>query len=310
MDGVLVIDKPEGWTSHDAVAIVKKALHAKKVGHLGTLDPAATGVLPLVVNGATGFARILEAGDKEYLATLKLGTETDTYDSEGKVVRTIDASGVAVGEIKEAFSRFRGTILQVPPMFSSVKRSGTPLYKLARKGITVERQPKVVEVFTLDVLKVSPPYVEFRAVCSRGTYIRTLSHDIGKALGCGAHLSSLRRTRSGEFTLEGAVGPREPKEVFEKRLIPLDLALQRVAGRFKSISVDEETAARIRLGGRFSPEEWKGFFPFLEDGEMVRFSSCGVLVALAEYVKKGGWQESGVFSIKKVFPAEGAALSV
>ena len=309
MDGVLVIDKPEGWTSHDVVAKIKRALKARKVGHLGTLDPAATGVLPLVIDGATRFARVLEIGDKEYLATLKLGEETDTYDAEGKVVKSAETGVLTKLDLEDAFARFRGVIKQVPPMYSSVKRSGTPLYKLARKGITVDRVPKEVEIKTLDLIEVALPSVRFRAVCSRGTYIRTLCHDIGEVLGCFGHLSRLRRTRSGAFTLEGALGPSEPKEKLEKNIIPLEEALIRVSGGFKALSVDDRTAARIRLGGRFAPEEWEGFFPSFEDSEMVRFTNKGETIALAEFTRRGGWPEKGVFGIKKVFSREGTAVN-
>ncbi len=159
MNGVIVADKPAQWTSHDVVAKVKRTLKASKVGHLGTLDPRATGVLPLVINGATKFARFLDGGEKVYEATLKLGVETDTLDAEGKVTSTGDTTALDDAGILEAFESFKGPITQIPPMFSSVKVSGTPLYKLARKGMVVERASKEVEIFDLVVTDISVPYV-------------------------------------------------------------------------------------------------------------------------------------------------------
>lgn len=226
MNGVLVIDKPASVTSHDVVSNVKKKLGAKKVGHLGTLDPLATGVLVLVIDGATKCARLLDGGYKEYAAELVLGVETDTYDSVGTVTFRGDASAVTGSAVIEALSKFMGKVQQVPPMYSSVKRNGVPLYKLARKGITVERQPKDIEIYSIEATAIALPKVSFRVVCSKGTYVRTLCHDLGRALGCGAHMTALRRTASGPFDIEGAVKMDEEKEALEKRIIPLDEALK------------------------------------------------------------------------------------
>ncbi len=226
MNGVLVIDKPASVTSHDVVSNVKKKLGAKKVGHLGTLDPLATGVLVLVIDGATKCARLLDGGNKEYAAELVLGVETDTYDSVGTVTFRGDASAVTGSAVMEALSKFTGKVQQVPPMYSSVKRNGVPLYKLARKGITVERQSKDIEIYSIEATAIALPKVSFRVVCSKGTYVRAICHDLGKALGCGAHMTSLRRTASGPFNIEGAVKMDEAKETLEKRVIPLGEALE------------------------------------------------------------------------------------
>lgn len=226
MNGVLVIDKPPVLTSHDVVSKIKKKLGAKKVGHLGTLDPLATGVLVLVIDGATKCARLLDGGNKEYAAGLVLGIETDTYDSVGTVTFNGDASVVTEAAVVEALSRFTGKVQQVPPMYSSVKRNGVPLYKLARKGITVERAPKDIEIYSIEATSIALPAVSFRVVCSKGTYVRTLCHDLGRALECGAHMTSLRRTASGPFNIEGAVKMDEEKETLLKRIIPLDEALK------------------------------------------------------------------------------------
>lgn len=227
--GVLVIDKPQGWTSHDVVAHVKRKLRAKKVGHLGTLDPLATGVLVLVIEKATKCSNMLDTGAKEYVATARLGEETDTYDREGKVTASFDTSVLTEEAVRDALGKFRGRIRQVPPMYSAIKSGGTPLYKLARKGVTVEREAREVEVYSLDIIKIDIPVVEFKALCSRGTYVRSICHDLGKVLGVGAHLVELRRTASGGFTVGEAALPGLGGEELSKRIIPLDEALSRAS---------------------------------------------------------------------------------
>lgn len=235
--GVLVIDKPQGWTSHDVVAHVKRKLKAKKVGHLGTLDPLATGVLVLVINGATKYSNQLDTGAKEYLTVARLGEQTDTYDREGKVVASSDVSAVTESAVVSALESFIGRIRQVPPMYSAIKSKGTPLYKLARKGVTIEREAREIEVYSLAVLKVQLPVVEFRVRCSRGTYLRSICHDLGKLLGTGAHLQELRRTASGDFSADEAVSPGLGPEELLRGIIPLDEALNRArAGAGKAAS--------------------------------------------------------------------------
>ncbi len=229
MDGILVIDKPAGWTSFDVVNRLRQVLGVKKAGHLGTLDPSATGVLPIVCGRATRSSIALDAGVKEYAALLRLGVETDTYDLDGKVIRSADPSAVTGDAAKKALMRFVGTIEQMPPMFSAVKHKGVPLYKLARKGVVVERMPKTVRVFGLEVGAVAIPDVEFTVVCSRGTYIRSICHDAGEILGCGGSLARLKRIRCGPFTIGEAVSPLEERDELVKRLIPLYKALERVA---------------------------------------------------------------------------------
>lgn len=231
VDGILAADKPEGWTSHDVVAAVKKKLSARKVGHLGTLDPLATGVLPLVINGATKYAGLFGGGEKEYAVRLKLGEETDTCDSEGRVTSKGDISLLTVEAVRAVLSGFKGKIMQVPPMYSALKRNGVPLYKLARKGITVEREPREVEIFSLDITGIPLPYADFRVVCSKGTYIRSICSDAGKALGCGGHMVRLRRTFCSGFSEAESVSPGEDALVLRKRIIPLEDALRRLQGR-------------------------------------------------------------------------------
>ncbi len=228
-NGILVIDKPQGWTSHDAVAHVKAKLKAKKVGHLGTLDPLATGVLVLVLDAATKHAASLGTGVKEYVALCRLGEATDTYDSEGKVTKAGDPAGLTQEEIVKGLDAFRGRIMQVPPMYSAIKSKGSPLYKLARKGIIIEREAREVEIFEIEALGYDPPILRFRVVSSGGTYVRSICHDLGERLGCGGHLTGLRRTRSGAFRIEEAVGPRTEADELVGRIIPLEEALKRVS---------------------------------------------------------------------------------
>lgn len=223
----MVADKPAGWTSHDVVAKVKRTIGAKKVGHLGTLDPMATGVLPLVINGATKFADSLGGGVKIYLATLKLGEETDTYDKEGKVVRRGETGGLTDADVRGVLSGFAGKMMQIPPMYSAIKKNGVALYALARKGVEVEREAREIEIYSFEILGVSLPFVDFSVKCSKGTYVRSICHDAGASLGCGGHLLDLRRTASGVFTIDEAVSPLSNFETLVGSIIPLDGALKR-----------------------------------------------------------------------------------
>ncbi|NOY79693.1 MAG: tRNA pseudouridine(55) synthase TruB [Kiritimatiellaeota bacterium] len=226
--GILLVDKPEEWTSHDVVNCVRRRFRIRKVGHCGTLDPAATGLLVLVLGRATKLSGRLSGQDKVYSGAMRLGIETDSQDRDGKVVAESDPSGVTREQLEDAFESFTGEILQVPPMVSAVKKDGRPLYKLARKGIEIEREPRPVTIHSLRLLGFDPPDVEFEVHCSKGTYVRTLCADIGKALGCGAHLHSLRRTRSGKFKLEDAVPVSEIKQWEMDQLLETIIPLVRV----------------------------------------------------------------------------------
>jgi tRNA pseudouridine55 synthase len=203
-DGVLLVDKPPGLTSHDVVDRVRRRFGFKKVGHCGTLDPAATGLLILVLERATKLQDRLMSADKTYEGAMLLGVSTDSQDADGKVIAEKPVPPLTAEDIETVFARFRGDIQQVPPMVSAVKHQGTPLYKLARKGQTVEREARLVHVYDLRVLGLELPRITFRAVCTKGTYVRTLCSDIGDTLGCGAHLFELRRTRSGKFDVNDA----------------------------------------------------------------------------------------------------------
>ncbi|MEP6668144.1 MAG: tRNA pseudouridine(55) synthase TruB [Chthoniobacter sp.] len=205
LDGVLLVDKASGMTSHDVVAIVRRRLNTKKVGHCGTLDPLATGLLLIVLGRGTKIQDLLMAEDKEYVGTMKLGETTDSQDADGQVVETKPVGEYPREQIDAAFAKFHGDFYQMPPMVSAIKKEGVPLYKLARQGKVVEREPRFVHVYAHEIQAVRLPEIDFRVVCSKGFYVRTYAFDIGNELGCGAHLKSLRRTKSGKFTLEHAV---------------------------------------------------------------------------------------------------------
>ncbi len=211
IDGVLLVDKSPGMTSHDVVAITRRSLDTKKVGHCGTLDPLATGLLIITIGRGTKIQDLLMSEDKEYAGTLRLGEITDSQDSDGQIVETRPVPEFSREQLDAAFAKFHGDFYQTPPMVSAIKKDGVPLYKLARQGKTVEREPRFVHVYAHEIKEVRPQEIDFRVVCSKGFYVRTYAHDIGQALGCGAHLKSLRRTKSGKFSVDGAITIEELK---------------------------------------------------------------------------------------------------
>jgi tRNA pseudouridine55 synthase len=203
-DGVLLIDKPAGCTSHDVVDRIRRHFGFKKVGHCGTLDPNATGLLMIVLERATKLQDKLMADDKTYEGWMRLGIATDSQDVDGEVLAEKPVPALTAADLEPVLAKFRGDIQQIPPMVSAIKHEGQPLYKLARKGKTVEREPRALHIFDLRILSMDLPRVQLRVTCSKGTYVRTLCHDIGEQLGCGAHLETLRRTRSGKFDVKDA----------------------------------------------------------------------------------------------------------
>jgi len=284
MDGIVVIDKPAGFTSHDVVTEVKKILGARKAGHTGTLDPMATGVLPVCVGEATKLAQFLSAENKTYLATMLLGVCTDTQDTEGKVTQKSDRV-VPEEDIRTALGRLVGKISQIPPSFSALKHKGKPLYKYARAGEFPEIAARVVEIFSLNVRDISFPYVTFDIACSKGTYIRTVCSDIGKTLGCGACLSGLRRIQSGFFTENmavplGNVSGEERKKVLLSSMLPMAQSLP----NFAAIEISEPLAGKLRAGFQPDVEMMRqNVLPFLAAGDMIKFTDAdGQLVAVAE----------------------------
>ena len=203
--GILFIDKPIGCTSHDVVDCVRHTLGMKRVGHAGTLDPMATGLLIILVGQATRTSQFLMGLDKTYVGTLKLGESTDSHDADGEIVKTRPIEGVTPEKLTEVMKGFIGDQYQLPPMFSAKKQGGQTLYKLARKGIEVEREPRFIRISSLTVGAIELPFASFEVACSKGTYIRTLAHDIGEKLDCGAHLTALRRTAIDKFSIDLAV---------------------------------------------------------------------------------------------------------
>ena len=224
-DGVLLVDKAEGMTSHDVVALVRRKLEIKKVGHCGTLDPIATGLLLLTIGRGTKVQDLLMSEDKEYAGTLMLGITTDTQDRQGAVIDQRPVPSLGEDEVRAAFEKFRGDFYQIPPMVSAKKHGGVPLYKLARQGKVVEREPRFVHVYRYTVDRIALPEIDFSVLCSKGFYVRTYVHEIGEMLGCGAHLKSLRRTRSGRFDVANSVTVDEikiaPREEVVKRILSL-----------------------------------------------------------------------------------------
>lgn len=229
IDGVLLVDKGPDMTSHDVVAVARRALGTRKIGHCGTLDPMATGLLILVIGRATRIQDLLMSEEKEYEGTLRLGVTTSTQDAQGEVLETRPVPELTAESVDAAFAQFKGDFLQLPPMVSAIKKDGVPLYKLARKGQTVEREPRLVTVFHYQVRRIESPDIDFQVVCSKGFYVRTYCNDIGEALGCGGHMAALRRTRSGKFDLSRAVTFADLKQAPREELFARMLSLREVS---------------------------------------------------------------------------------
>ncbi len=227
--GVLLIDKAPGMTSHDVVAIARRQLNMKKIGHCGTLDPMATGLLMLVINRATKIQDLLMSEDKTYTGTITLGATTSTQDKEGEIEEEKEVPELSDADLKAAFDHYLGDFEQIPPMVSAIKQNGVPLYKLARKGQVVERKPRPVSVRNYQLGRVELPEIDFTVDCTKGFYVRTYAHDIGQRLGCGAHLSALRRTRSGKFNLERAVPVEVLKEASREDLVNSFVSLAEIS---------------------------------------------------------------------------------
>jgi len=252
MDGVIVVDKPEGWTSHDAVNKVRRLAGTRKVGHLGTLDPLATGVLPLVVGRATRLAQFLMRGDKTYDAVVRFGYATDTYDRDGTPVSPITEPELDRARLEAVLDQFRGRITQMPPPISAKKVGGTPAYRLVRRNVPVELKPVEVTVHSIELLEVEGPEARLLVRCSQGTYMRSVAHDLGQALGCGAFLKSLRRLASGDFRIEQARTIPELEELARRgRLAEALIPAAELLPEFPSEMVDSLTARQIRQGRDF-----------------------------------------------------------
>ena len=261
LHGVLIVNKPDGWTSHDVVSRIRTVFGIQKVGHAGTLDPHATGVLPVLIGKGTKIAQYLLDWDKEYSAVLQLGQTTDTQDGSGTVLEEKACEALSEDDVQSAIMSFQGAIQQVPPMYSAVKVGGQPLYKKARKGQTVERQAKTVVIHDLEIQRLAIPEVSFRVVCSKGTYVRTLCADIGDRLGTGGHLKWLQRQRVGPLHLDQAVDMRSLKKGVE--ISQLDGAwwsLDRVLEAFPAVTVNGDDARKVLHGNAIPWKriEWAG----------------------------------------------------
>ncbi len=294
VSGVLVVDKPIGLTSHDVVQIIRRGTGIRRAGHTGTLDPRASGVLVILIGPAVRLSEFVSASDKRYQATIHLGSSTDTYDSEGEIVES-NTPRVSVDEISEEYfnevlQRFVGEIEQVPPPYSAVKVQGKKAYEMAREGEEVDLSPRIIKVYSLDVLEWAPPEVVIDVYCSSGTYVRSLANDLGKELGTGAHLVGLRRTKSGRFTLRDAVPLRRLQEAFDagnwyRYLIPAAEAL----ADWPMVELDADQVELIRHGHRIPAEP-------NQKGWARAITQQGDLVALLEVDEATQeWQPRKVF---------------
>jgi tRNA pseudouridine55 synthase len=282
VDGVIIVDKPEGWTSHDVVGKMRRIAKTKRIGHLGTLDPIATGVLPLVIGRATRLSQFYTKSDKIYEGVVRFGWSTTTYDRAGEPTSERREVRVDGPELAEALERFRGTIEQTPPAVSAKKVDGRRAYELARAAVAVELAPVAVEVYELAVLELAGAEARIRVHCSGGTYVRSIAHDLGQALGCGAHLAELRRHASGEFTLAQArtVAQLESLAANERLADALVPAAEMLPG-MPAVFVDDATVTQIRNGRNFAASAFRSQ---AGSRRVKAVSRSGELVAVGEAV--------------------------
>jgi len=290
VSGVLVVDKPIGMTSHDVVQVIRKGTGIRRAGHTGTLDPRASGVLVILIGPAVRLSEYVSASDKRYQATIRLGSSTDTYDSEGEITDSFEDIDITEEQFDDVLQEFVGEMEQVPPPYSAVKVKGRKAYEMARKGEEVDLEPRIINVYSLEVLEWAPPEAVIDVYCSSGTYVRSLANDLGKKLGTGAHLVGLRRTKSGRFTLRDAVPLRRLQEAFDagdwyRHLIPAAEALS----DWPMIELDGDQMELVRHGHRVPAE------PGIK-GWARGVSQQGDLVALLELdEEQGEWQPRKVF---------------
>ena len=282
VNGILVIDKPAGPTSHDVVFQVRRLLGAK-VGHTGTLDPLATGVLPLLLGLGTRLSRFLQADDKEYEAAVELGVSTDTYDREGRVIEQRPVPKLTPTQVTEALSGFIGSISQRPPAYSAVKVGGRKLYELARRGEEVSVPERAVQIHGIDLVRIEGVTLRLVVRCSSGTYIRSLAHDLGAKLGCGAVLASLRRTRVGHFQIDQAFPLSQLGQAWTEKLIPLEEALPDMP----RIELAPNVAVRVRHGNPFSAGLPSGLYQLIDQGSLVAIGRSDGAVIQPEVVLAG-----------------------
>jgi len=299
MHGLLLIDKPQGMSSFDVVRQVRRIFGTRKVGHAGTLDPLATGVLALALGDGTKLLQFLLAENKSYRATLHLGVTTTTLDAEGEELEQRSLSPQLLDNLDRVLAAFRGEIKQIPPMYSALKRDGVPLYKLARAGKTVERQARGVRIDRLEVVDCALPHVTIDVSCSKGTYIRTLGADIGEALGCGAHLSALRRLSIGAFSIEQCLPLDQLTNISQVRHTGAFLGLHQMLGDYPSVALNAAAAGRLRHG--VSPEAADYACPeTLIEGQTTRLMADGELQAVAIYIPTSRSHKPGDFELLRV----------
>ncbi|MBM3944830.1 MAG: tRNA pseudouridine(55) synthase TruB [SAR202 cluster bacterium] len=300
IDGILNIDKPRDITSMDVVRRIKRASRQKRVGHGGTLDPIATGVIPVCMGQATRMMEYLIEGRKEYRGVVEFGVETDTYDALGQVTARMDAVGLTQQTVEEALQSFVGVIQQVPPMYSALKRQGQRLYELARAGVEVEREPRRVEILSASLETWEPPLATVVVACGRGFYMRSLAYDLGKKAGCGAHLKSLVRLRSGSLRIEESVTLEAAEEAFvQDRWQPLLRAPDAVLSNLRAIVASPRLEQWVRQGQPIPPGVK---IPHAQHGERARlYTSDGRFMAVVSFDSGAKqWQPDKVFDIKHI----------
>ena len=297
INGIINIYKIKGFTSHDVVAKLRGIMRQKKIGHTGTLDPDATGVLPVCLGSATKLCDMLTDKSKTYEAVLLLGVTTDTQDTSGTVLKEADTNALSEEVVRQAVSSFVGEYMQIPPMYSALKVNGKKLYELAREGIEIERKARPISIFSIAIKEINLPRVRMEVACSKGTYIRTLCHDIGEALGCGGCMETLIRTRVSRFALEDSVTLaqiQQLKEVgkLEEVVTPIDVMFE----EYKPVVLKDEFVSFAYNGNVFLPKHLEGQVKFCKE-QMVRvYNKCGEFIAIYQYI-----EEKNMFQIEKMF---------
>jgi len=308
--GFFIIDKPSGVTSFSMVSLVRRLTGVRRVGHAGTLDPLATGVLPVAVGQAARLIQYMDAGrhtyagrhtdaeSKIYLARVRFGVATDTFDADGAVTATADASAVTAAAIEAALPEFTGDIDQVPPMYSAIKVAGKQLYRYAREGETVELKPRPVHIERITLVGFDAPDAELEVVCGKGTYVRSLAHDLGRRLGSGAHLAALRRTASGGFSIKDAVTPEALTQLAEAgRLQDALLAPDRAAERLRAAIVGDEHAADVRAGRDLELDLPAGVRPPVAGENCRAYDAGGSFIGILERLAGGSWHPARVLLV-------------
>ncbi len=289
MNGIVIINKEKGYTSFDVVACLRRILSTRKIGHTGTLDPDATGVLPVCVGTATKAVELLTASEKEYIAVAQLGSETDTQDASGKVLRRREVT-VTEAEIRRTAERFVGEIAQIPPMYSAIKQDGKKLYELARAGKTVERKPRTITIHEIEILGIDweKKQVTMRVACSKGTYIRTLCQDLGEALGCYAHMAELCRTKTGQFSMEDALTLGEVTAAMEQGDTSFLSPVDRVFEALPVLRLTPKQAEMVRHGVRIRAKD------FPEGAQCRMYDDAGSFLAVSR-VEDQRWKLEKTF---------------